>query len=176
MRNGLWSILLLVCVAALTAGVSAAATDTTVSGWTWLRAPGTAAVFQTPGSTTGVTYYAWGPDVTMLSGSGSWVHVPVQVTQNTSQYAFVRLVYVHFQTGSRDVGISQIHVWDGGTFVKGFNGAWTGEGKSTVTLDLGKNYRIRNGLTIAMNVVAGVESMNHEFCPLSAGGKFYIPP
>jgi hypothetical protein len=103
-------------------------------------------------------YKGWGLSLDLKSSNFNWVHFSIP----TALISTTRYVAFELQTGSVDIWIDEVHIWNGKTKIKTFNNlTWSGIADVYI-LDLGSQMSVGYGLGISVKIIAGVESMNHR--------------
>ncbi|MBI3950858.1 MAG: hypothetical protein HY314_10445 [Acidobacteria bacterium] len=75
-------------------------------------------------------------------------------------------------TGSGDIAITDIHVWNGDDKINEFTGLdWSG-GMQTKELFLGNLVNFSKGMGVSIRILAGVEAVSHRFVLSGAGARF----
>jgi hypothetical protein len=134
----------------------------------WYRVHGTAAQMQA--ATSPHWYMGWGLDINLNSSSSDWIHFPVPTVGSPMG---ARNISIYFYTGSVDVWVAQVDVWDGNTKIKSFTGTWTqANAYRSLPLDLGAWHVFTQGLGISVLVKAGVEMMSHRIIFVRASANF----
>jgi hypothetical protein len=134
----------------------------------WYRVHGTGAQMQDTASPH--WYMGWGLDINQNPGSSNWIHLPVPTVGSPMG---VSQINVFFYTGSIDVWVAQVDVWDGNTKIKSFTGTWTQTNAyRSLTLTLPARRVFTSGLGISVLVKAGVESMSHRVIMVRASANF----
>jgi hypothetical protein len=103
-------------------------------------------------------FLGWGLDFEQSSGLWNWIHYSIPVPWGTR----ARYLGVHFETGSIDAFISDLHVYDGGSKIYSETGVNLSEGPSWYVLDMGEEKLIDEALGLSIRVAAGVEMMSHR--------------
>ncbi len=103
-------------------------------------------------------FLGWGLQFDQSSGLRNWIHysLPVPIPSK------VRLVGVLLQTGSIDVGISTIDIFNGSTRIYRDSGLDLSGDKQWYVVDMGSERTIDESLGVSIEVGAGVESMSHQ--------------
>lgn len=112
--------------------------------------------------------FGWGVEFTATNGFWNWVHysLPVPVGHKT------RHINIHFGTGSDNVAVDQVHIWDGGAPVEGISvGPWSHPNFGNVSegVTLSADHVVGSALGVSIRFVAGIGSSSsiitfHEVC------------
>ncbi|MDZ7761753.1 MAG: DUF6623 family protein [Desulfovermiculus sp.] len=103
-------------------------------------------------------FLGWGLQFDQSMGVRNWIHYSLPVPISCK----VRLVGVLFQTGSNDVGISTIDVFNGSTRIYRDSELDLSGDKQWYVVDMGSKRTINEALGVSIEVGAGVESMSHQ--------------
>jgi hypothetical protein len=101
-------------------------------------------------------FLGWGLQFTQSSGQYNWIHYSIPVQRHNK----VRYIGIFFETGSIDIGITTLDVYDGDTRIYRKSGLNLSGGKQWYILDMGSFQTINKGLGLSIEVGAGVEQMS----------------
>src|SRR4030042_3869094 len=142
----------------------------------WFLVHGTSGVIQSPAEVT-AEVYGWGLTFT-LSGLSTWVHYapPSKPFTKLATYKQWRVRYIRlkFETGSSDIRVTAVHVYDGNIQFMTFDKTWATSwyGSNDIVLDLGQSWDIYRALGISICVERGVESMDHSVQFYAVGARW----
>jgi hypothetical protein len=113
-------------------------------------------------------FLGWGLDFDQALGTWNWIHYSIPVPFG----AKTRKVGVLFKTGSADVGITTIDIFDGDVRIHREDGLNLSGDKQWYIVDMGELKTIDEALGISIEVGAGVESMSHRVYIIAAGAAW----
>ena len=145
----------------------------------WTFTHGTTGRIQAPASYSGTTY-GWGLDFN-LNSTYAWVHFAVPSTTYSYNNFYgaakqwkVRYLRLKFVTGSSDIRVTKIHVYDGNILFKvidkTFATGWYGS--NDLLVDLGQLWNIYRALGVTIEVDRGVESVSHNVKFYAVGARW----
>ena len=135
----------------------------------WMWAQGNAAHVENLADCT-YKNFGWGLDIAQNPGFANWVHMPIPSKAGGTWGA--QTFKLRFYTGSVDAWVSDVHVYNGDNKVKEFTGLTYSDGWKTVQFNLGKKVLFTKGMSLAIKINAGVESMSHRLIFSGAGANF----
>ena len=103
-------------------------------------------------------FLGWGLDFNQSPGLGNWIHYSLPVPL----FSEVRYIALRFQTGSIDVSITTVDIFDGSTRIFRDDGLNLSGDKQWYLVDMGEAKLIDEALGVSIEVGAGVEMMSHR--------------
>ena len=113
-------------------------------------------------------FLGWGLDFTQASGMWNWIHYSIPVPFG----AKTRYVGILFQTGSIDVSITKIDIYDGEVKIHSESGLNLSGLKHWHLVDMGGLKTIDEALGLSIEIGAGVESMSHRVWIFAVGATW----
>lgn len=140
----------------------------------WYCAHGTALTVEIPANTDSLWHMGWGVDLEEKSSTHNWLHIPIPTP--LKQNLKVQRVAVQVYTGSNDIWVSDLHVWNLASRVKELTPAGlTGDGYHTVNLALDPPVPA-TAISYSLRINAGVEPSSHRFYLTGACALFGVDP
>lgn len=140
----------------------------------WYCAHGTALTVETPANTDSIAYVGWGVDLVQKVGTYNWLHIPIPTPLQSGLK--VQRVAVQVYTGSNDIWISDLHVWNLATRVKEIAPAGlTGAGYHTINLAVDPPVPA-TAISYSLLLNAGLEALSHRFYLTGACALFGVDP
>jgi len=118
-----------------------------------------------------LNHFAYGNQMVFNQSSSTWIHYAVPSIGSKSKVVKKVRVDVRLESNAT---LYNIHVYNGETLIKEFNGLdWT-DGRYTQTLDLGSEVRFKWGLGISILAGAGSSAVPNDrrIFIYSVGGNF----
>lgn len=140
----------------------------------WYCAHGTALTVETPANTDSIAHVGWGVDLVQKVGTFNWLHIPIPTPLQHDLK--VQRVALQVYTGSNDIWISDVHVWNLANRVKELTPAGlTGEGYHTINLALDPPVPA-TAISYSLLLNAGLEALSHRFYLTGACALFGVDP
>jgi len=117
-------------------------------------------------------HIAWGLDFDQSSGLTNWIHYSI----STPFFSHTRFLGIKFETGSVDIWISEVHVYDGRTKIYdspdlSLSGATYKD--DWYIIDMGSDKLIDQALGLSIEISAGVEMMSHNIKIYAVGAEWH---